>query len=35
MSIEKFDAIYQRAAERKGGEDQLEALLSHPLSKES
>lgn len=34
MSIEKFDAIYQRAAERKGGEDQLEALLSHPLSKE-
>lgn len=23
MSIEKFDAIYQRAAERKGGEDQL------------
>ncbi|MBM5082119.1 DNA-3-methyladenine glycosylase I, partial [Vibrio parahaemolyticus] len=34
MSIEKFDAIYQRAAERKGGEDQLEALLSNPLSKE-
>ncbi|EMD79469.1 3-methyladenine DNA glycosylase [Vibrio diabolicus E0666] len=34
MSIEKFDAIYQRAAKRKGGEDQLEALLSHPLSKE-
>lgn len=34
MSIVKFDAIYQRAAERKGGEDQLEALLSHPLSKE-
>ncbi|EGR2044872.1 3-methyladenine DNA glycosylase [Vibrio parahaemolyticus] len=34
MSIEKFNAIYQRAAERKGGEDQLEALLSHPLSKE-
>ncbi|EIU6831300.1 DNA-3-methyladenine glycosylase I [Vibrio parahaemolyticus] len=34
MSIEKFDAIYQRAAKRKGGEDQLEALLSHPLNKE-
>lgn len=34
MSIEKFDAIYQRAAERKDGEDQLEALLSHPLRKE-
>ncbi|PFG56078.1 DNA-3-methyladenine glycosylase I [Vibrio sp. ES.051] len=34
MSIEKFDAIYQRAAERKGGEEQLESLLSHPLSKE-
>ncbi len=34
MSIEKFDAIYQRAAKRKGGKDQLEALLSHPLSKE-
>ncbi|MGY0616018.1 DNA-3-methyladenine glycosylase I [Vibrio sp. FJH11] len=34
MSIEKFDAIYQRAAERKGGADQLEALLTLPLSKE-
>ncbi len=34
MSIERFDAIYQRAAERKGGEDQLEALLTPPLSKE-
>ncbi|MEE3877981.1 DNA-3-methyladenine glycosylase I [Vibrio sp. YYF0003] len=33
MTIEKFDAIYQRAAERKGGKDQLEALLTHPLSK--
>ncbi|WP_417877499.1 DNA-3-methyladenine glycosylase I [Vibrio sp.] len=33
MTIEKFDAIYQRAAERKGGTDQLEALLTHPLSK--
>ncbi len=34
MSIEKFDTIYQRAAERKGGEDQLEALLTPPLDKE-
>lgn len=34
MSIERFDAIYQRAAERKGGEEQLEALLALPLSKE-
>ncbi|MEF1309122.1 DNA-3-methyladenine glycosylase I [Vibrio mytili] len=33
MTIEKFDAIYQRAAERKGGENQLEQLISHPLSK--
>lgn len=33
MTIEKFGAIYQRAAERKGGKDQLEALLTHPLSK--
>ncbi|MDF2154648.1 DNA-3-methyladenine glycosylase I [Vibrio sp. CAU 1672] len=32
MTIEKFDAIYQRAAKRKGGEDQLEARLSRPLS---
>ncbi|NOI20072.1 DNA-3-methyladenine glycosylase I [Vibrio coralliilyticus] len=34
MTVEKFEHIYQRAAERKGGEDQLEALLSTPLSKE-
>ncbi|MGP8304937.1 DNA-3-methyladenine glycosylase I [Vibrio sp. YIC-376] len=34
MSIEKFDAIYQRAAERKGGANQLESLLTPPLSKE-
>ncbi len=33
MSIERFDAIYQRAAERKGGEDELEGLLTLPLSK--
>lgn len=34
MSIERFDYIYQRAAERKGGDDQLEGLLTLPLSKE-
>ncbi|WP_117234670.1 DNA-3-methyladenine glycosylase I [Vibrio maerlii] len=34
MAIEKFEAIYQRAAERKGGEAALEAMLSIPLSKE-
>ncbi|CAE6904041.1 DNA-3-methyladenine glycosylase I [Vibrio alginolyticus] len=34
MSIERFDDIYQRAAERKGGDDQLEDLLTQPLSKE-
>ncbi|WP_165313048.1 DNA-3-methyladenine glycosylase I [Vibrio ziniensis] len=33
MTIEKFASIYQRAAERKGGEDQLENLLKIPLSK--
>ncbi len=33
MTIEKFDAIYQRAAERKGGEQQLEVLLTPPLDK--
>ena len=33
MSLEKFSAIYQRAAERKGGEQALEALLSQPLSR--
>lgn len=35
MNLEHFDAIYQRAAERKGGEAQLEAMLSTPLSKEA
>ncbi|AMF92836.1 DNA-3-methyladenine glycosylase I [Vibrio fluvialis] len=33
MTMEKFQSIYQRAAERKGGEDQLESLLKKPLSK--
>ncbi len=34
MTIEKFAAIYQRAAERKGGETQLESLIKAPLSKQ-
>ncbi len=34
MAIEKFEAIYQRAAERKGGEAALESMLSIPLSRE-
>ncbi|MCG7498352.1 DNA-3-methyladenine glycosylase I [Vibrio sp. Of7-15] len=32
MTKEKFDAIYQRAAERKGGEVELEARLSQVLT---
>ncbi|RCU43803.1 MULTISPECIES: DNA-3-methyladenine glycosylase I [Corallincola] len=32
MAIEVFDRIYQRAAERKGGERALEFLLSTPLN---
>jgi len=32
--MEKFIHIYQRAAQRKGGDAQLEALLSRPLSKQ-
>lgn len=32
MSAEKFEQIYARAAERKGGESGLEARLSQPLS---
>lgn len=32
--MEKFDAIYQRAAERKGGEEKLESLLSVPLTRQ-
>lgn len=34
MALEKFDDIYHRAAQRKGGESHLETLLSHPLSRE-
>lgn len=30
--MEKFNSIYQRAADRKGGEKHLEALLSKPLT---
>ena len=32
MTAETFDAIYARAAERKGGEGPLEQLLSAPLN---
>lgn len=32
--MEKFDHIYQRAAERKGGEEELEVRLNKPASKE-
>ncbi len=31
--MEKFSAIYQRAADRKGGEKHLESLVSKPLSR--
>lgn len=34
MTIEKFESIYQRAAQRKGGEAQLELMLHRPLSPE-
>lgn len=34
MALKKFDDIYHRAAQRKGGEQQLESLLSRPLSAE-
>lgn len=34
MAQEKFDDIYQRAVDRKGGVTQLESLLSSPLSHE-
>ncbi|WP_133407225.1 DNA-3-methyladenine glycosylase I [Parashewanella tropica] len=34
MTQEKFENIYQRAAERKGGEQNLERLLSEPLSQQ-
>lgn len=33
MPREKFQSIYQRAAERKGGEGNLESLISRPLDK--
>ena len=32
LAPEKFDRIYKRAAERKGGEGNLELLLGEPLS---
>ena len=32
QKLEKFQAIYQRACERKGGPKALDAILSHPLS---
>lgn len=35
MALEKFEDIYRRAAERKGGQQQLESLFSKPLSKEA
>ena len=34
MTQEKFENIYHRAAERKGGVESLEQLLSKPLSKD-
>jgi len=34
MPQEKFQSIYQRAAERKGGEAKLDALIRKPLSTE-
>lgn len=33
MAQEKFEDIYQRAAQRKGGKSSLESLLATPLSK--
>ncbi|UAA38718.1 DNA-3-methyladenine glycosylase I [Paraneptunicella aestuarii] len=35
MPAEHFDAIYARAAERKGGEAKLESMLSQPLSSDA
>lgn len=32
MTVEKFQSIYHRAAERKGGDSALESLLKKPLS---
>ncbi len=34
MTLEKFASIYQRAAQRKGGEAQLESLLNKPRTKQ-
>jgi len=34
LALEKFDDIFQRAAKRKGGKENLELLLSKPLSLE-
>ena len=34
MSVENFEAIYQRACERKGGEEVVEAMLASPLPAE-
>ncbi len=34
MSLEKFADIYHRASERKGGKQQLESMLSSPLSQQ-
>jgi len=33
MTIEKFNTIYHRASDRKGGKDSLELLISKPLTK--
>ena len=33
--LPEFDALYAHACERKGGEDALEGLLSHPRSRRS
>ncbi|MDU0352965.1 DNA-3-methyladenine glycosylase I [Paraglaciecola aquimarina] len=35
QNLEKFSAIYQRASERKGGQEILESLLDKPLSPEA
>ncbi|GAL25746.1 DNA-3-methyladenine glycosylase [Vibrio variabilis] len=32
--MEKFDSIYARAAERKGGEQGLESMVSKPLTRD-
>lgn len=35
MMLEKFDAIYDRAAKRKGGEQALLALIGEPLNRDA